>query len=444
MVAGTIQAGFVDISNQHENFEAIEYVREKGIVQGYEDGSYQSDKKINRAEFTKIIIKATFSDAEINNCDSRLWGFPDVNRSEWFAPYVCMAKKQNIIQGYDDGNFKPGENINFVEAAKILVKTFGLPTQEYNKYWYTDYVMKLSEKRSIPLTITALDKKITRGEMAEFIHRLQVQTMQKNHRTFDPDVNTFHDHLIETTPTLSEEQTCAQGGGNWEMMPNGCGDTCEYRRNPQTMCTEALEEACNCGDNKCWNGESCELIEEEVTIGGRFDIPRTMREVNPTEHPGEKIDGSYISSYKQWTEAGYLPSANNITLDLETEWELREDLLKLLNKERTAKGLTPYTLDKTLTVSAQNFAEHLVVNAFYSHMDKWGNEPFDRAKNAGYIGWVAESMVWRKSSVQDAVDWWKRSNLHWTNIQNPKYTKAGIGLTKEPGGGYLVILMSGE
>jgi uncharacterized protein YkwD len=65
-------------------------------------------------------------------------------------------------------------------------------------------------------------------------------------------------------------------------------------------------------------------------------------------------------------------------------------------------------------------------------------------KNIGYIGNVAESMVWKSAGPQAAIDWWKRSNLHWTNIQNPKYKNAGIGITKEPNGGHVIILLTGE
>lgn len=49
--------------------------------------------------------------------------FPDV-KEEWFAKYVCFAKEQGWVEGYPDGKFKPALNINKVEAVKMLLETF--------------------------------------------------------------------------------------------------------------------------------------------------------------------------------------------------------------------------------------------------------------------------------------------------------------------------------
>ena len=77
---------FSDVSGGTRYSEAINFIADQGIVQGYSDGTYKPIKKINRAEFTKIIIEAQFpGQAYGANC------FSDVN-DEWFAQYVCFAK----------------------------------------------------------------------------------------------------------------------------------------------------------------------------------------------------------------------------------------------------------------------------------------------------------------------------------------------------------------
>jgi hypothetical protein len=53
--------------------------------------------------------------------------FPDVN-SQWFSPYVCFAKSKNWLNGYPDGTFQPSKNVNKVEALKILLNAFDLTT----------------------------------------------------------------------------------------------------------------------------------------------------------------------------------------------------------------------------------------------------------------------------------------------------------------------------
>src|SRR3990172_2507854 len=99
---------FSDILD-HSYGEAIYYVKTNSIVSGYPDGTYKPDNKINRAEFTKIIMETIFGTPEEPEFDC----FPDVPKKEWHAKYICEALKRKIIEGYPDGSFKPTNTINF-------------------------------------------------------------------------------------------------------------------------------------------------------------------------------------------------------------------------------------------------------------------------------------------------------------------------------------------
>lgn len=50
-------------------------------------------------------------------------GFSDVSEDDWFAPYINTAAYYGFINGYDDGTFKPNDTINRAETAKVLVGT---------------------------------------------------------------------------------------------------------------------------------------------------------------------------------------------------------------------------------------------------------------------------------------------------------------------------------
>lgn len=171
-------AFFGDVSSSHSNYDAIEYVQSEGIVVGYEDGTYKPDQPINRAEFTKIIIEATYDDSEIDDCTPSK-DFSDLKTTDWYEKYVCVAANNGIIDGYDDGTFKGGDEINFVEAAKIIVTGFGLNYEE-GEQWYEGYVNVLQDNNYIPSAITSLSKQITRGEMAEMIWRISVEETGKS------------------------------------------------------------------------------------------------------------------------------------------------------------------------------------------------------------------------------------------------------------------------
>jgi hypothetical protein len=176
--AGLVYAAtlFMD-SATHKYKNAIEYIRSEGIVEGYADGTYKPDSAINRAELVKIVIEMMFDDEDITNCQTAntqsSWSyifFPDIDIDSWYAKYICMAKTNGIIQGYPDGTFKPSNNVNFVEALKIIELAYGADLSE-SSVWYQAYVNEASSKNLIPLDIVSFDQKITRGQMADMITR---------------------------------------------------------------------------------------------------------------------------------------------------------------------------------------------------------------------------------------------------------------------------------
>lgn len=187
------------IDTQNDAFaEDIQYVKDAGIVSGYSDGSYRPKSTINRAEFTKIIMASLFSEQEINDCDVKKYTFSDTPANEWFSHYVCIAKKEGIINGYADGTFRAGNTITFPEAMKIIFKGFKKPVDNPACFIADDFVNGVSTSRceewfmpyllagsslfsaKIPaLANTAQLKslfatyKISRGEMAYFIATLK-------------------------------------------------------------------------------------------------------------------------------------------------------------------------------------------------------------------------------------------------------------------------------
>lgn len=211
-------ASFSDTSTGHANSDAIEYVKTNGIVSGYPDGTYRPDSTINRAEFTKIIVNARYKSDIIDNCiqaninsDWSYTFFPDIAKDAWYAKYICVAKTHNIVQGYPNGFFEPSSYINFAEAAKIIVNTFGYSVAG-DEVWYKPFTERLSERNAIPTTITAFNNRITRGEMAEMIYRLKANisdkpsatynSIQNGHQADEPTVD-------DIPPTTSEPEPSA-------------------------------------------------------------------------------------------------------------------------------------------------------------------------------------------------------------------------------------------
>jgi poly-beta-1,6-N-acetyl-D-glucosamine N-deacetylase len=153
----------------HPYFVAIEFVKNKEIVQGYPDQTFRPDNQINRAEFAKILINAKFVDQVPEKIEQSC--FPDFGDTEWFAQFVCFAKEKEILHGYPDKEFKPANSINLAETAKIITGVFEFEVRSHteNEEWFEPHLEFLIEQKILPENLTQPDKEISRAEFAEII-----------------------------------------------------------------------------------------------------------------------------------------------------------------------------------------------------------------------------------------------------------------------------------
>lgn len=128
-------AGFSDIDASHPYIQAIEWAKTAGVIGGYPDGSFRPEQTVNRAELLKILYQSVGASVPSVTETS----FPDVPRDSWFAPYVSIAKEHGMIQGYEDGTFKPEQTVNAAEALKMAYRVLGIETTPSDSAWYQEY-----------------------------------------------------------------------------------------------------------------------------------------------------------------------------------------------------------------------------------------------------------------------------------------------------------------
>jgi len=94
----------------------------KGLIAGFEDGTYRPNQSVTRAQFAKLVNSLFgFTEQPAENAS-----FTDVVDGAWYTETVTTAKKAGYIIGYPDGSFKPSAVITRQEAAKMVTALFHL------------------------------------------------------------------------------------------------------------------------------------------------------------------------------------------------------------------------------------------------------------------------------------------------------------------------------
>ena len=104
--------------------DAVNMLTSLGVIEGYEDGSFNPDGTVTRAEMAKMIFVVrnnTADDAAYADVTTNL---TDIN-GHWAEGYVKFCESQGIIAGYGDGTFRPDEIVTGTEAAKMLLVLTG-------------------------------------------------------------------------------------------------------------------------------------------------------------------------------------------------------------------------------------------------------------------------------------------------------------------------------
>ena len=126
----TISAGateFKDLTDVDsiEHKEAVELFNKIGIITGYEDGSFGPEKTITREQAAKIIAIMALGNDAASKLGVEKAPFPDVPATSQFAGYIGYCASTGIINGYNDGTFKPKGTLTGYQFAKMLLGVIG-------------------------------------------------------------------------------------------------------------------------------------------------------------------------------------------------------------------------------------------------------------------------------------------------------------------------------
>lgn len=122
LTTATFAASFPDVEANSAAAEAISTLADLSILKGDENGNYNPDAVVTRAEMATIIARIQGYEGDIA---ASATNFTDVPSSHWASGYVALAAGQNIVNGYGDGTFGPEDPVKYEEAIKMIMVTLG-------------------------------------------------------------------------------------------------------------------------------------------------------------------------------------------------------------------------------------------------------------------------------------------------------------------------------
>lgn len=111
--------GFTDVNESHKYYSSIAALVEKGIIQGYEDGTFREEATLTRAEMAKMI--AIGFDLNLDHpVEAHI--FSDVKEDSVYSIYVQALLNYDITKGIMPNLFGPSDKVTRGQIASFIIR----------------------------------------------------------------------------------------------------------------------------------------------------------------------------------------------------------------------------------------------------------------------------------------------------------------------------------
>ena len=119
MVMGSSAASYADVTSE-QNQEAIEVLKEVGIMVGDDKGNFNPEAKVTRNEMAVVM-----SNLMAYNVKTYANTSPFTDVPEWAEPYVAACYTNGITSGYDAKTYGGSDSVTTGQAALMVMKALG-------------------------------------------------------------------------------------------------------------------------------------------------------------------------------------------------------------------------------------------------------------------------------------------------------------------------------
>ena len=112
---------------------------------GDNDGAFRPEAPMTRAEFVSVLSRIWNAENNIQSDEGDSLIFNDVNKSDWYFDNVNWASANGLINGFENGEFRPN---NFITREDICVILDRFYEMLYGKSLGTESEMNLADEFS--------------------------------------------------------------------------------------------------------------------------------------------------------------------------------------------------------------------------------------------------------------------------------------------------------
>jgi hypothetical protein len=176
---------FLDVPDTHPAHAAVAFLHTRGLIQGYDDGTFRVDQQVDRAAALKIALAGRVVQEDV---EGRLNpGFSDIPAGAWYEGYVARAVELGIIDGPQQTTvFGGNRSITRAEFLKLLLRGQQMDPQVYgdvllplapdtsdSSAWFYPYARSALAMGVIDADADGMlhpEATMTRGDVAQALH----------------------------------------------------------------------------------------------------------------------------------------------------------------------------------------------------------------------------------------------------------------------------------
>ena len=145
-LAVSANAAFKDADKVSADYsEAVAVLNGMGVFKGYEDGSFQPQGNITRAEVAAIVYRVYTAD--VKDAKASMYAtynkFSDMAGAGWAQGYIGYCANAALVKGYPNGTFQPSGKVTGYEVLTMILRAIGY--DKNNEFSGADWALHVAQ-----------------------------------------------------------------------------------------------------------------------------------------------------------------------------------------------------------------------------------------------------------------------------------------------------------